>query len=71
MSALNSIKDLFILVSVLSLLVVGIGITLRSGLVSSGRGWRSNLMCNLSKMILTLAGYAALFSMVQQLVGYK
>ena len=71
MSAMNSIKDLFVLISVLSLLFIGVGITLRSGLVASGRDRGANLAGNLSQMVLTLAGYAALFSMFQQLAGYK
>ncbi len=71
MSVMNSVKDLFIVFSIVSLLAMGIGITLRSGLVASGRDRWSNLACNLSRMVVTLVGYVALFSMVQQLVGYK
>jgi len=71
MSAMSSIKDWCIVISIVSLLLAGVGITLRSGLVASGREPRSGIAGNLSRMVIALAGYGAFLSMIQHLVGYK
>ena len=64
-------KDLFIVGSILGLILVGVTITLWSGLVASGRERGSRLVSNLSQMLVALASWAAFFSMIQQWVGSR
>ncbi len=64
-------KDLFIVGSILGLILLGVAITLRSGLVASGRQRGSRLLSNLSQMLVALVSWAAFFSMVQQWVGLR
>lgn len=71
MSAMGLFKDWFVLISIAGLLLIGVGITLRSGLVASSREQGSQIVGNLSRMMVALAGYGAFFSMVQRLVGFK
>jgi len=71
MLGLITIKDLFIVGSILSLLLIGVGITLRSGLVAAGRERCSRIFGNLSRMVVALASWAAFLSMIQQLVGLR
>ena len=71
MSAMSSMKDWCIVISIVGLLIVGVGITLRSGLVESSREQKSGIAGNLSRLVVALAGYGAFLSMIQHLVGYK
>ena len=71
MFAMIAVKDLFVLVSIVGLLFGGAAIALRSGLVETSQQQRSQLLGNLSRLLVTLAGYAVILSMVQHLVGYK
>ena len=71
MPAMSAIKDLFILFTVASLLVVGVGITLRSGLVAAGRERTSQILGNLSRMVVALASWTAVISFVQQWAGLR
>jgi hypothetical protein len=64
-------KDFFILVSILSLFLMGLTLSLKSGVVAVGRDRSRQLWCNASRLIIGLAGYVTLLLMLQQMVGIR
>ncbi len=70
MGILFYLKDIITVVSVLSLLVIGLLITLKSGVVSVGGGNQCGLVWrNFSQLVVTLAGLILFLSIVQQMIG--
>lgn len=68
---LTYLKDLVTLASILSLIVVGLLITLKSGVVSVG-GDRCRLVrSNFSQLVISLAGCAIFLMMIQHMVGFR
>ena len=71
--SLDSIPEgLFILTPIILLLVVGAVIALRSGVhdLSSGQGYLQ-IAGNLSRMLLRVACYVAIFLTLQSLIGLR
>jgi hypothetical protein len=62
-------KDVFILTSILSLFLLGLTLSLKSGVVAVGRDRGRQLWTNASGLIIALAGYVTLLLMLQQMVG--
>lgn len=71
MASMTLIRDLFLLTTIAGLLVVGVGIALRSGLVARGRDRCGRLAGNLSRLVVTLAAYAAALAAVQHAIGFR
>lgn len=66
-----TLKDLFILGSVLGLVLVGAWIALQSGLVAASRERGSRLLANASRLGISLIGGAAVMTFVQQWIGLR
>ena len=64
-------KDMFILTSIMSLFLVGLTLSLKSGVVSMGRDRSQQLWRNASKLLIALVGCVAALLMIQQLVGIR
>ena len=71
MSTLMTLKDIFLVGSILGLVIIGGWITLRSGVVASGRERGAQVLGNLSRMIVGLLSGAALLSLAQQWAGMR
>jgi hypothetical protein len=71
MGFLSYVKDAFTLASILSLLTVGLWITLKSGVVSVGNHHCRLVLSNLSHLILGVAGCLIVLMMLQQIVGIR
>ena len=71
MFSVSFIKDFLMLTSILSLISVGFFIALKSGSVSVGGDHCRLLLGNFSNLVVTLAGCALFFLMIQQVVGFK
>ncbi len=65
------LKDIAIVLSILALLSIGLAITLKSGVMSVGRGRRRLILVNLSQMVVALMGWLVVLMMVQQIVGSR
>ena len=64
-------KDVFILTSILSLFLMGLTLSLKSGVVAVGRDRGRQLWTNASGLIIALAGCVTLLLMLQQMVGIR
>jgi hypothetical protein len=62
-------KDAFILMSIMSLLLVGLGLSLKSGVATMGRERGRQLRRNASGLIVAVVGCVAVLLMLQQMVG--
>jgi hypothetical protein len=62
-------KDVFILTSIMSLFLLGLTLSLKSGVVSVGRDRGRQLWRNASGLIVALVGCVAVLLMLQQMVG--
>lgn len=68
----NYIGALFVLAPTVGLLLIGIVIALRSGVVNAGAGTRVALLAsNLSWTVLRVLGYLAGLAVVQKVVGLE
>ena len=65
------LKDCLTLASILGLLVIGLTIALKSGLVIVGPERKTEMMGNLSKVLLTLAGCLLILGMIQRVIGVR
>ena len=64
-------KDVFIVSSILSLLLMGLTVSLKSGVVAVGRDRGRQLLSNASGLILALGGCVALLLVLQEMVGIR
>ena len=71
MSALMTFKDIFLVGNIFGLVIIGVWITLRSGVVAAGRQRGAQLLGNLSRMIVGLLSGAALLTLAQQWAGMR
>ncbi len=71
MGASFYLKDLLLVAPILGLFVVGLAITLKSGVVSLDRDRGKRILGNLSHLAVALAGCLAFLLMVQQIVGFR
>ena len=71
MGFLGYLKDILTVASILSLLLVGLAITLKSGLVAVGADRCRLVLGNLSQLVITLAGCLLLLGMIQHLIGIR
>ena len=71
MGFLGYLKDFMTVASVLSLFVVGLAITLKSGVVAVGADRCRLVLGNLSQLIITLAGCLLVLGMIQQMIGIR
>ena len=71
MGFLVYLKDIVTVSSILSLLVVGLAITLKSGVVAVGTERCRLVLGNFSQMVIALAGCFLLLCMIQQLIGIR
>ena len=71
MGILGYLKDISIVASIASLLVVGAGITLKSGIVAVGPDRSRQMLANLSQLVVTLAGCLLVFGIVQEMIGIR
>lgn len=69
---MHYVRMICILGPILSLLIIGFGIVLRSGVanLTSGEGVRL-VMGNLSRALLVVAAVLVVLAILQQVVGYK
>jgi hypothetical protein len=70
MGYLTHLKDILSVASILSLLFVGVLITLKSGMVTVGGDQCRVVMGNLSQLIITLAGCLVFLMVLQEIVGF-
>jgi len=71
MGFLTYLKDFVTVASILSLFVVGLLITLKSGVVAMGGDRCRLVLSNLSQMVIALAGCMLVLLMIQQMVGLR
>jgi hypothetical protein len=71
MGILGYAKDIVTFASILSLLIIGLAIALKSGVVAVGPDRSRLVLANLSQVVLTLAGCLVVLGMLQQLVGVR
>jgi hypothetical protein len=71
MSVLVYAKDILTFASILSLIVIGLTIALKSGVVTVGPERSRLILANLSQLVLTLAGCLLALGMIQQLAGVR
>ena len=71
MGYLAYLKDFVTLASILSLLVVGLLITLKSGVVMVGDDRCRLVRSNVSQLVISLAGCALFLMMIQHIVGFR
>jgi hypothetical protein len=71
MGYLLYLKDFVTLATILSLFVVGLLISLKSGFVSVGGDRCRLIRSNLSQLIVSLVGCAIFLLMIQQIVGFR
>ncbi len=71
MGVTSYLKDCLTLASILGLLLAGLTIALESGVVIVGPERKSEVMVNLSKVLLTLAGCLLILGMIQRVVGVR
>jgi hypothetical protein len=64
-------KDIFILTTISGLFLIGLALTLKSGMVSVGCGQGRQLWNNASQLAVALAGCAAFLLMIQQIAGIR
>lgn len=64
-------KDIFEVSIILGLVVVGLVITLKSGVVAMDRDKRTLILDNASRLVVALMGGVAFLLVVQQVVGYR
>jgi hypothetical protein len=64
-------KDVIILTSIMSLFLLGLTLSLKSGVVSVGRDRGRLLWRNASGLIVALVGCVAVLLMIQQFVGIR
>ncbi|SIN88960.1 hypothetical protein SAMN05444166_1461 [Singulisphaera sp. GP187] len=70
MESILDLKAILVLAPIFGLLVVGLVIALRSGVASlSTHQGVERLACNLSQLLLRMAGYAVGLFMLQRLIG--
>jgi hypothetical protein len=71
MGSLAYLKDFVTVASILSLLVVGVLITLKSGVVTVGGDHCRLVLSNLSQLIITLVGCMLVLIMLQEIMGFR
>ena len=71
MGYLGYAKDIFTVVSIMSLIVIGLAIALKSGVVAVGPDRSRHILGNLSQLVLTLFGCLLALGMLQHLVGFR
>lgn len=71
MGYLAYLKDFVTVASILSLFVIGLLITLKSGVVSVGGDHCRLVRSNLSQLVISLVGCALFLMMIQQIVGFR
>jgi hypothetical protein len=71
MGFLSYLKDIVTVSSILGLFLVGLAITLKSGVVTMGGDRCRLVLGNLSQMVITLACCLLLLGMIQQLIGLR
>jgi hypothetical protein len=71
MGFLGYMKDILTVASILSLIVVGLAIALKSGVVAVGPDRSRLVLGNLSQLVLTLAGCLLVLGMIQQMIGVR
>lgn len=64
-------KDVFIVMSIATLLLLGLILSLKSGVVAVGRDRGRLLWQNASGLIIALVGCVAALLMIQQIVGVR
>jgi len=68
----NHLREFFILAPIVGLLLVGVAISLRSGLAGVGTEQaRQRLAGNFSQLLLRLAGYGVALLAMQQYIGIR
>jgi hypothetical protein len=71
MGFLSYLKDIVTVLSILSLFLVGLAITLKSGVVAVGGDRCRLVLGNLSQLLITLAGCLLLLGVIQQFIGIR
>jgi hypothetical protein len=71
MGFLGYLKDLATVACIGSLIVVGVAIALRSGIVAVGPDRSKQVLSNLSQLVVTLASCLVVFGIVQQFIGIR
>jgi hypothetical protein len=70
MGVLGYLKDALTVASVFTLLLVGVTIALKSGVVAVGPDRSRLVLANLSQIVFTVAGCLLALGIVQQLIGF-
>jgi hypothetical protein len=71
MGILAYLKDIFTVASICGLLVVGLVIALKSGVVAVGPDRSRLVLQNLSQLLVTLAGCLLVLGMIQEIIGVR
>jgi hypothetical protein len=71
MGIMAHLKDIVTVASILSLIVVGLLIALKSGVVAVGADRGTLILRNLSQLVISVAGCLFFLMMVQHVVGFR
>jgi hypothetical protein len=71
MGILGYLKDIVTVASIFGLLIIGLAIALKSGVVAVGPERSRLVLANLSQLVLTLAGCLLVLGVIQQFIGVR
>lgn len=71
MGFLDYLKDIVTVASILGLILVGLAISLKSGVVAVGADRCRLVLGNLSHVTVGLAGFLVVLGMIQRIVGFR
>jgi hypothetical protein len=71
MGILGYAKDILTVASICSLILVGLTIALKSGVVAVGPDRSKLVLANLSQLVITVAGCLLVLGMIQQVIGVR